>query len=186
MNNRETSPVARNAVLGDECLQSLEILQLKLSHIGGYKICSWGTVASILYFIQLGFCGEERRRTRPVAPQHASLASNITILRSFPRSSCRRKCAALEPDIPLPIITTSASVGKDAVVRCPRRIVEGSLCQNDLVELAVGRLAWPGRVVPQAMLVCLGFSAPERCMFESSMMCKLDGGEVDALCPTLG
>ena len=137
-------------------------------------------------FHSVGVLREERRRTRPVAPQHASLASNITILRSFPRSSSRRKCAALEPDIPLPIITTSASVGKDAVVRCPRRIVEGSLCQNDLVELAVGRLAWPESAAPQVMLVCLGFSAPERCMFESSMMCKLHEGDVDALCTTLG
>jgi hypothetical protein len=141
VDHRETSPVARYAVLGNKRLQSLEIPQLKLSHIGRYKICAWGTMASILLLIQLEFCNEERRRTRPVAPQHASLASNITILKSFPLSSCWRKRAALEPDIPLPIITTSASAGKEAVVRCPSRILEGSLCQNDLVDLAVGRLA---------------------------------------------
>ena len=64
--------------------------------------------------------------------------------------------------------------------------MEGSLCQNDLVELAVGRLAWPESAAPQVMLVCLVFSAPEWCMFESSMVCKLDEGEVDALCTTLG
>jgi hypothetical protein len=91
--------------------------------------------------------------TRPVAPQHASLASNITIFRFFPRSSCRRKCAAQAPDIPLPMMTTSACVGRAAVVRWPRRILEGSLCQNDFVELAVGRLAWPDGAVPPVMLV---------------------------------
>jgi hypothetical protein len=28
------------------------------------------------------------------------------------------------------------------VVRCPRRTLDGSLCQNDLVELGVGNPAW--------------------------------------------
>lgn len=91
--------------------------------------------------------------TRPVAPQHASLASNITIFRFFPRSSCRMKCAAQAPEIPLPMMTTSACVGRAAVVRCPRRILEGSLCQNDFVELAVGRRAWPDGAVPPVILV---------------------------------
>ncbi len=95
----------------------------------------------------------EKILTRPVAPQHASLASNITIFRIFPRSSCLRKCAAQAPDIPLPMMTTSACVGRAAVVRCPKRILEGSLCQNDLVELAVGRLARPDGAVPPVMLV---------------------------------
>ena len=47
------------------------------------------------------------------------------------------------------MITTSDSVGKDAVVRYPIRILEGSMCQYDLVELAVGKLAWiEGAILP--------------------------------------
>ncbi|MAD85433.1 MAG: hypothetical protein CL912_20930 [Deltaproteobacteria bacterium] len=89
--------------------------------------------------------------TRPVAPQHASLASNITTFKFFPASSSRKKWAAEVPDSPLPTITRSASVGKDSVVRYPSRILEGWLCQNEFVELGVGRLAWPGRSLVPVM-----------------------------------
>ena len=41
------------------------------------------------------------------------------------------------------MITISAFVGRDEVVRWPRRVFDGSLSQNDFVELDVGRLACP-------------------------------------------
>lgn len=53
-------------------------------------------------------------RTRPVAPQHASRASSIST--SIP-SSWLRVRAAKAPEIPDPIITTSALEGSTAVVR---------------------------------------------------------------------
>ena len=81
--------------------------------------------------------------TRPVAPQHASLASSMTILSTLSFRSWFRWYAADAPDIPLPMITISAFVGREEVVRWPKRVLDGSLCQNDLVELAVGRLACP-------------------------------------------
>jgi len=158
-------------MLGDQGFQSLEVLQLEFSKIRWDGICPRGTMTSILSSFSFDVVEQRRRHTRPVAPQHASLASSITTLRSLPRSSCRRKCAALAPDIPLPMITTSASVGKDAVVRCPRRILEGSLCQNESVELAVGRLAWPGGAASACILVCWSFPVPARDLFESSMEC---------------
>lgn len=79
--------------------------------------------------------------TLPVAPQHASLASNITML--FPRalSSSTRYLAAEVPVIPLPTMTMSASAGISVVVRWPRRNSFGSLCQNESVDLAVGSVA---------------------------------------------
>lgn len=40
-------------------------------------------------------------------------------------------------------MTISASVGKSEVVRWPNRNSEGSLCQNEVVDSAVGRLAMP-------------------------------------------
>jgi len=53
-------------------------------------------------------------------------------------------------------MTMSASVGKVGVVRCPNRILEGSRCQKDFVELGVGKLAWPGdEVVP--VIIWVGF-----------------------------
>lgn len=56
-------------------------------------------------------------------------------------------------------MTTSAFGGRAAVVRCPYRIFEGSLCQYDFVELVVGRPAWPGNaVVPVMMFMYSNFS----------------------------
>lgn len=45
------------------------------------------------------------------------------------------------PDKPLPTITTSATVGRESVVRCPSKISDGWVCQNDSVEFGVGRVA---------------------------------------------
>ena len=80
-------------------------------------------------------------RTLPVAPQHASRASSITILRSLALASSARNLAADVPVMPEPTMTMSASAGRSGVVRCPRRNSEGSLCQNEAVESGVGRLA---------------------------------------------
>jgi hypothetical protein len=80
--------------------------------------------------------------TLPVAPQHASRASNITtvLLLHLPSSlaSCRY-LTILEPVIPLPTITISASVGSFSVVRWPSKTLDGSLCQKDFDELGTGR-----------------------------------------------
>jgi len=101
-----------------------------------------------LFLERVDHGGVKDTLTLPVAPQHASRASNITILRSLPSSFSRRKRAADAPEIPLPMITRSAFVGSNGVVRWPKRTLEGSLCQYDLVELGVGRLAWPGILAP--------------------------------------
>lgn len=79
--------------------------------------------------------------TLPVAHQHASRASSITILRPFALASSAKNLAADAPVIPDPTITISASVGRSEVVRWPIRNSEGSLCQNEFVEFGVGRLA---------------------------------------------
>lgn len=55
--------------------------------------------------------------------------------------------------IPLPTITMSALVGSSAVVRCPRRNFDGSLCQKDLVELGVGKLDRHGISLPAVIFV---------------------------------
>lgn len=81
------------------------------------------------------------RPTLPVAPQHASLASSITILRFFALSSSHRNLAADVPLMPEPMMTMSAFAGKSRVVRWPKRNFEGSLCQKEAVESRVGRLA---------------------------------------------
>jgi len=67
--------------------------------------------------------------------------------------------------MPLPIITTSAVVGKDAVVRCPIRTLEGSRCQKDFVELAVGRPALPEGPGETVILICRTLSVLTRCKF---------------------
>jgi len=84
---------------------------------------------------------EHAEPTLPVAPQHASRASNITILKFRARSSSAKNRAADAPVIPEPTITMSASDGNSTVVRCPSRRSEGSLCQKEAVESRVGRLA---------------------------------------------
>lgn len=43
--------------------------------------------------------------------------------------------------MPVPTTTISASVGRSSVVRCPFRNSLGSLCQNEFVEVGVGREA---------------------------------------------
>lgn len=91
--------------------------------------------------------------TRPVAPQQASRASSMTTLTSLLLSSSRRCNAADAPEMPLPMITMSALRGRDGVVRWPRRTFEGSLCQKDLVELGVGRLARSGKYSSPVMLM---------------------------------
>lgn len=81
------------------------------------------------------------RYTLPVAHQHASLASSITILNPFVLSSSARYLAAEAPVMPEPTMTMSASEGRSGVVRWPRRNSEGSLCQNEDVDSVVGKLA---------------------------------------------
>ena len=79
--------------------------------------------------------------TLPVAHQHASRASSITILRSLALVSSARNLAADAPVIPDPTITMSASIGRSEVVRWPIKNSEGSLCQNEFVDFSVGKLA---------------------------------------------
>lgn len=86
-----------------------------------------------------------KRRTRPVAPQHASRASSMsTSVPSHPvlragELSLRRWCATLVPVIPEPMTTTSAEAGSSRVVRCAVRSGEGSECQKDLLGASLGR-----------------------------------------------
>lgn len=100
--------------------------------------------------VWLGFSKDKKRmanedmrifRTRPVAPQHASRASSITMLFPFERSSWARYRAMEAPVMPLPMITISASLGSSRVVLWPRRNSLGSLCQKDLLDSLVGRVA---------------------------------------------
>ena len=93
---------------------------------------------------------KNKELTRPVAPEHASLASNITTLPSNPFPSCSstpflRKCAAKAPVMPLPTITTSASLGSSSVDLCPFSLGDNSssLNQYDVVGFAEGRPALP-------------------------------------------
>jgi hypothetical protein len=79
--------------------------------------------------------------TLPVAPQQASRASNSTMLFPFALSSAARYRAAELPVIPLPTMTISASDGRSSVVRWPSKNSFGSLCQNEAVDLGVGRVA---------------------------------------------
>ena len=79
--------------------------------------------------------------TLPVAHQHASRASSITIPSPLALISSARNLAADAPVMPEPIMTISASLGRLEVVRWPRRNWEGSLCQNEAVDSVVGRLA---------------------------------------------
>ena len=81
------------------------------------------------------------KRTLPVAPQHASRASSITMLKSLARASSARNRAADAPVMPEPTTTTSAVGGRFGVVRCPRRNSDGSLCQNEAVDFSEGRPA---------------------------------------------
>jgi hypothetical protein len=41
------------------------------------------------------------------------------------------------------------------VDRCPRRILDGSVCQNDDVDVGVGRVAWPDLNVPRVIMKIL-------------------------------
>lgn len=78
------------------------------------------------------------RLTRPVAHQHASLASSTTMLFPFALSSSLKNLATDVPVIPVPTQTMSASAGSSSVVRCPSKNLFGSLCQKELVDVAVG------------------------------------------------
>jgi len=53
-------------------------------------------------------------------------------------SSSARNLAAEEPVIPDPTMTISALEGSSGVVLWPRSTFDGSLCQNDLLELGTG------------------------------------------------
>ncbi len=80
--------------------------------------------------------------TRPVAPQQASRASSIRTWLPCPTPSSPSKVqAAKAPAIPEPMITISAPAGRYFVVRCPKRVFEGSECQKEEVEFGVGRVA---------------------------------------------
>ena len=81
------------------------------------------------------------RHTLPVAHQHASRASSITMLRALAPTSSAKNLAADAPVIPEPTMTMSASGGRYGVVRWPRRNSDGSLCQKEAVDSTVGRLA---------------------------------------------
>lgn len=78
--------------------------------------------------------------TLPVAHQHASLASRTTMLLPFALASSVRYLAADVPVIPVPTTTMSASAGSSSVVRCPSKNLFGSLCQNEFVDVGVGRV----------------------------------------------
>lgn len=57
------------------------------------------------------------RHTRPVAPQHASLASSMSTLFTIPReSSPSNSLAAKAPEMPDPMMMTCAKGGKEGVV----------------------------------------------------------------------
>lgn len=93
--------------------------------------------------------------TLPVAPQHASLASSMTTPKPAALPSSARNLAADAPVIPDPTTTTSAADGSAAVVRCPSRNGDGSLCQKEAVEFSVGRpalLCGPGGAGTLAIL----------------------------------
>jgi hypothetical protein len=55
--------------------------------------------------------------------------------------SSLRNLATDVPVIPVPTMTMSASAGSSSVVRCPSKNSFGSLCQNESVEVGVGREA---------------------------------------------
>jgi hypothetical protein len=56
-------------------------------------------------------------------------------------SSSARYRAALAPVMPDPTMTMSASAGSASVVRWPSRNSLGSLCQKELEDVGVGRVA---------------------------------------------
>jgi hypothetical protein len=85
-----------------------------------------------------GMLGVRGRLTRPVAHQHASLASSTTMLLPFVLLSSLRNLAADVPVIPVPMMTMSASAGSSSVVLCPSKNSFGSLCQNEDDEVGVG------------------------------------------------
>lgn len=80
------------------------------------------------------------RRTRPVAPQHASRASNInTPSPTNAGSSSSIHRTALAPVIPLPTMTVCAYLGSSSVVRWPSKKGSGSDSQKERVGLGEGR-----------------------------------------------
>lgn len=84
------------------------------------------------------------KHTRPVAPQHASLASSMSTLFTIPpppESSSSNSLAAKAPEIPDPIMTTCAKVGREGVVRWCWRKGVGFRSQYDFVDSLDGRLA---------------------------------------------
>lgn len=86
--------------------------------------------------------------TRPVAPQHASLASSINT--DLPPLTSSR--AANAPVMPLPTTTMSAAAGSSCVVRCPNSVWDGSWCQYDLVLSVLGKSACSSSSVAMAMV----------------------------------
>ena len=156
------------------------------------------TILAILVDSKERMCMRENKLTRPVAPQHASLASSSTMLFPFALSSSERNRATDVPVIPLPTITMSASVGSSLVVRWPRRNSFGSVCQKELVDFSVGRvertcfILWygPRYQAGQRVFVCklgkaealdvagrsrcssvFGMAASYRCRFTSNKQC---------------
>lgn len=78
---------------------------------------------------------------RPVAPEHASLASRMTIEGAWEGEeffmASRRWYAIEAPAYPAPIITMSASVGSEAVLRWLSNL-SSSVRQNGTVEFGTG------------------------------------------------
>lgn len=78
-----------------------------------------------------------RRLTCPEDPQHASLASSMTTLRSLAHPSFR-KCAAKAPVMPLPTTTISACLGSSFVLVKPNNLLEGSSSHGLIVGFVLG------------------------------------------------
>jgi hypothetical protein len=75
---------------------------------------------------------------RPVAPLHACLASSRTTLVCGP-VRLRILYAMLAPEMPEPIMTTSAVSGRLSVERKPAISLSGGSCQHEMVGLSRGR-----------------------------------------------
>ena len=142
-----TDEFAVDGFLFDERLEGVEVGDLEDADAGVVWMFEEDGLAMTAVLFQdqssILLYGDWESHTRPVAPQHASLASSITTLGPFSSVSCfgwlRMWCATLAPVMPLPMMTTSASVGSSLVERWAVRSAEGSECQKEFVDFSVGR-----------------------------------------------